>query len=68
MMRFMTMVESAERTGPPPPALMEAVASKQEAIEWSARFRRLHREHWHGWEGEIELRQLFDAPAGDPAV
>ena len=115
-MRFMTLVKSAENAGPPPTALMEAiaklgeeatragmlietggllpsamgarirlsggqlsvldgpfaeakevvggyaiyeVASKQEAIEASRRFMELHKEHWPGWEGEIEIRQVF---------
>jgi hypothetical protein len=35
------------------------VKSKEEAIEWSTRFMNLHKEHWAGWEGEIEIRQLF---------
>jgi hypothetical protein len=29
---------------------------------WTRRFMELHREHWPGWEGETELRQLFEAP------
>lgn len=118
-MRFMIMVKSAENAGPPPAALMGAIAklgeeatragamvqmggllpsamgarvrlaagkltvtdgpfaetkeliggfavydvkSKQEAIEWTSRFMQLHKDHWPGWEGESEIRQLFDAP------
>jgi hypothetical protein len=41
--------------------------SKQEAIEWTVRFMELHKEHWPGWEGESEIRQMFNAqdyPAG----
>ena len=38
------------------------VKSKQEAIEWTSRFMRLHKDHWPGWEGESEIRQIFDAP------
>ena len=117
-MRFMTMVKSAERSGPPPRELMDAIAklgeeatkagvlvetggllpsalgarvrlskgqlnttdgpfteakeliggyavyevkSKQEAIQWTERFMQLHREHWAGWEGETEIRQVFSA-------
>jgi hypothetical protein len=117
-MRFMTMVKSSETSGPPPKALMDAIArlgeegaragvmveigglhpsakgalirvsggkltvtdgpfteakelvggyavydvkSKDEAVEWTKRFMELHREHWKGWEGETEIRQLFDA-------
>jgi hypothetical protein len=36
------------------------VKSKQEAIEWTTRFMQLHKEHWPGWEGESEIRQIFD--------
>ena len=115
-MRFMTLVKSAENSGPPPPALMEAIAklsedaskggtmleagglaptamsnrvrlakgkvtvidgpfaetrevvggyavfevnSKQEMIDATVQFMELHREHWPGWEGETEIRQVF---------
>ena len=115
-MRFMTLVRHAENSGPPPPALMEAleklseeaskggtmleagglaptamsnrvrlakgkvtvidgpfaetrevvggfavfeVESKQEMIEATVKFMELHREHWPGWEGETEVRQVF---------
>ena len=43
-----------------------AVKSKAEALEWTRRFLALHQEHWKGWEGEVELRQLYDPP-GDPS-
>jgi hypothetical protein len=43
-----------------------AVTSKQEALEWTGRFLALHQEHWKGWEGEVELRQMYD-PAGGPS-
>jgi hypothetical protein len=36
------------------------VKSKKEAIEATSRFMELHREHWPGWEGESEIRQIFD--------
>ncbi|HKA57956.1 MAG TPA: YciI family protein [Gemmatimonadales bacterium] len=36
--------------------------SKEKAIEWSKRFLQLHIDHWKGWEGEVEVRQMFDAP------
>ena len=115
-MRFMTLVRHAENSGPPPPALMEAMAklseeaakggkmleagglaptamsnrvrlakgkvtvidgpfaetrevvggfavfeveSKQEMIDATVKFMELHREHWPGWEGETEVRQVF---------
>src|SRR5262245_1054244 len=118
-MRFMIMVKSAEAAGPPPMALMGAIAklgeeatkagvmvqtggllpsamgalvrlaagkltvtdgpfteskelvggyavyelkTKQEAIEWTTRFMQLHKDHWPGWEGESEIRQIFEAP------
>ena len=40
--------------------------SKQKAIEWSKRFLQLHIDHWNGWEGEVEVRQMFDAPGEAP--
>ena len=39
-----------------------AVKSKAEALEWTKRFMALHQEHWKGWEGEVELRQMYDPP------
>jgi hypothetical protein len=33
--------------------------SKEEAIEVAQRFIELHKEHWPGWEGESEIRQVF---------
>ena len=122
-MKFMVMVRATENSGPPPRALMEAIAvlgeeavkagamvqmgglmptalgarvrvasgeltvvdgpftetkevvggfavyevkSKQEAVEWTRRFMELHRKHWPGWQGESELRQLFDPGACSP--
>jgi hypothetical protein len=38
------------------------VTSKEEAIEQGRKFMELHREHWPGWEGECEIRQIFPAP------
>ncbi len=43
------------------------VKSKAEAIEWSRRFLQVHQEHWPGWEGEVELRQIFDPSDFGPA-
>jgi hypothetical protein len=34
--------------------------SKAEAIESAIRFRELHKKHWPGWEGETEVRQMFE--------
>jgi hypothetical protein len=117
-MKYMTMVRGPENFGPPPPALMEAIAKLgeeagkagvlvengglapsamgaarirvsggkvsvtdgpfsetkeliggyavyqtqtfEEAVEWARRFMEAHTEHWPGWEGETELRQIFD--------
>ncbi len=36
------------------------VTSKKEAFELTLRFMQLHKEHWPGWEGETEIRQIFD--------
>jgi hypothetical protein len=35
------------------------VRSKEEAVEWTSRFLRLHRDLWPGWEGEADVLQLF---------
>ncbi len=115
-MKYMMIVKSAERSGFPPQALMEAIdklsqdaakagtmigggglgptalgarvrlsngkitvtdgpfteakeivggyaqfelKSKQEAVESAVRFMELHKQHWPGWEGETEIRQMF---------
>ena len=34
--------------------------SRQEAIEGARHFMDLHRKYWPGWEGETEVRQLFE--------
>ena len=36
------------------------VKSKEEAIEATRRFLELHRQHWPGGEGEVELRQIYE--------
>ena len=38
------------------------VASKQEAVERASQFLQLYKEHWPVWEGEVEVRQMFDSP------
>ncbi len=124
-MRYMMIVKHAEKQGPPPKQLMDAIAkaaeeeakagtmlgngglgptalgarvrlsggkvtvtdgpfteakeviggyaqfelkSKEEAIESAVRFMELHKKYWPGWEGETEVRQMFDpqdcAPKG----
>jgi hypothetical protein len=40
--------------------------SRQKAIEATLEFMRLHKEHWPGWEGEAELREIF--PGSDFAA
>ena len=118
-MRFMMLVKGFENAGPPPQALMDAIAkagqdamkngrlietggllpsamgarvrlsggkltvidgpfseakevvggyaifeldSKQEAIESNLQFMQLHKDHWPGWEGETEIREIFKGP------
>jgi hypothetical protein len=41
------------------------VSSKKEAIEQTVRFMELHKKHWPGWDGETEIRQVFDATEFD---
>jgi hypothetical protein len=38
---------------------MIEVSSREEAIEMAKDFLDMHREHWEGWEGESEVRQVF---------
>jgi len=33
--------------------------SKKEAIDSALHFMELHKQHWPGWEGETEVRQIF---------
>ena len=35
-------------------------ASKEEALEEARKFTELHRVHWPNWEGEIEIRQMYE--------
>jgi hypothetical protein len=39
-----------------------SVKSREEAIGWATRFMALHQKHWKGWEGEVEVRQLYEPP------
>jgi hypothetical protein len=34
--------------------------SRAEAVEAAREFMRFHADHWPGWEGEMEVRQLFE--------
>jgi hypothetical protein len=38
------------------------VPTKEEAMDLTVRFMDLHRQHWPEWEGETELRQMFEGP------
>ena len=115
-MKYMVLVRGSENQGPPPPALMNAIAelgqhagqagvfvqmggllptaagakvrvqrgkilvtdgpfteakeviggfaiydvnSKDDALEWTRRFMQLHLDHWPEWEGESEVRPMF---------
>jgi len=35
------------------------VRSKEEAVEWTSRFLRLHQDLWPGWEGEADVLKVF---------
>ena len=37
------------------------VRSHEEAVEGARRVIELHREYWPGWEGSVEIRQMFDS-------
>jgi len=36
------------------------LASKEEALEEARKFTELHRVHWPNWEGEIEIRLMYE--------
>jgi hypothetical protein len=36
------------------------LASKEEAIKEAVHFMELHRQHWPGWEGESEVRLMYE--------
>ena len=36
-------------------------ASREEALEAGREFMELHRVHWPKWEGELEIRQMYEA-------
>jgi hypothetical protein len=42
--------------------------SKEEAVKSAVRFMELHKKHWPGWEGETEVRQMFDSQDCSPSV
>lgn len=35
------------------------VRAKEEVVEWTSRFMRLHRDLWPGWEGESEIIKVM---------
>jgi hypothetical protein len=35
------------------------VRTKEEAVEWAARFMRIHRDHWAGWEGAADVLKVM---------
>ena len=35
------------------------VRSKEDAVEWTSRFMKLHRDLWPGWEGESDVLRVF---------
>ena len=37
------------------------VASKAEAVEEALTFMELHRVHWPTWQGEVEIRRMYEA-------
>jgi len=36
------------------------VASKEEALEEVRKFMELHHEHWPKWQGQVELREMYE--------
>jgi len=40
-------------------AVME-FSSREAAVKSALEFMELHRKHWPGWEGETEIRQMFE--------
>ncbi|GAB2808723.1 YciI family protein [Actinocorallia aurea] len=38
------------------------VRDRAEAVEWAARFLRLHRDLWPEWQGEADVLRVFTAP------
>ncbi|HEY0016134.1 MAG TPA: YciI family protein [Longimicrobium sp.] len=45
-------------------------ASREEAVEGAVWLMNMHLQHWPGWEGEVEVRQILDpqdsAPPAQP--
>ena len=43
------------------------LASREDAIEEARKFMELHRRLWPGWEGETEIRPMYENGEGPPA-
>ena len=41
------------------------VETREDALYWTNRFMQLHADHWPGWEGTSEIRQVILAPKFD---
>jgi hypothetical protein len=37
------------------------VRSREDAVEWTTRFLKIHRDLWPGWEGEADVLQVYGA-------
>jgi hypothetical protein len=37
------------------------LASREEALEEGRKFMELHRVHWPKWQGQVEIRQMYEA-------
>ena len=48
-------------------AFIEA-RSREEAVAIATRVLQVHIDHWVGWEGEIEVRQVFGPDDGPPSA
>jgi hypothetical protein len=35
------------------------VRTREEIVEWTSRFMKLHRDLWPGWEGEADIQRVF---------
>jgi hypothetical protein len=44
------------------------VRSKEDAVEWTNRFLKLHRDLWPGWEGEADVLKVFGPEDFTPAA
>jgi hypothetical protein len=43
------------------------VRSREEVVEWTSRFLRLHQDLWPGWEGEADVLKVFGPEDWTPA-